>query len=273
MKQKIIALFLGICLLCTACAGEEKQKIPIETSEKQEENKVEGKVPEVTYEDYSKDLTEEESGILLLQVKENFPQVILEGNAEAEELINRVFEQQHTRNEIRIESDLDTAEDDFYSLEEEELAQWSGYSYSYTYETMYHSSKILSMKASQQEELGTEQPFWDVVAYTFYVPEGKLLTLSDVFLDERAARTVVEQYIQEKVTSEKYAGYLLEDYESYISDILTEDVFYLNEQGLVVICNANLLTKQEAGVIEITVPYDALKGVINEEYVDDTLLY
>ena len=273
MKQKMIALFLGICLLCTACAGEDKQKTEMETPEKQEENVVEGKVPEVTYADYSQDMTEEESGTLLLKVKENYPQVKLEGNEAAEEMINRVFEQQHAKNEIKIESDLGTAEDDFSGLEEEELEQWNGYCYSYLYEEMYNSSKILSMKASQQEELGTEQPFWDVVAYTFYVPEGKLLTLSDVFSDEKAARTIVEQYIQEKVTSEEYEKYLLDDYESYISDILTEDDFYLNEEGLVVICNVNLLTEQEAGVIEITVPYEALKDVINEEYVDDTVLH
>lgn len=267
MKKNMIALFLGMCLFCTACAGNDKQKTEIETPEKQEENAVEGKAPEVTYADYSKDLTEEESGTLLLQVKENFPKVALEGNVEAEELINRVFEQQHTRNEIKMESNLKTAEDDFSSLKAEEREQWSAYSYSYTYETMYTSSKILSMKASQQEEMGAEQTLHDVVAYTFYVPEGKLLTLSDVFSDEKEARTIVEQYIQEKVTGEEYAGYLLEDYESYISDILTEDVFYLNEQGLVVICNADLLTEQEAGVIEITVPYEALKEVMNEQYL------
>lgn len=269
----MIALFLGICLFCTSCAGEDKQKTQIETPEKQEDNVVEGKVPEVTYADYSKNLTEEESGALLLQVEENYPQVTLEGNELAEEMINRVFEQQHTKNEIKIESDLETAEDDFSSIEEEELGQWSSYHYSYIYEEMYASSKILSMKASQQEELGTEQPFWDVVAYTFYVPEGKLLTLADVFSDEKTARTIVEQYIQEKVTSKEYEKYLLDDYESYISDILTEDDFYLDKEGLVVICNVNLLTEYEAGIIEITVPYEALKDVINEKYVDDTMLH
>lgn len=267
MKQKMIALFLGICLLCTACAGQDKEKTELKTPEKQEENIVEGKAPEVTYADYSKTLTEEESGTLLLQVEENYPQVTLEGNEAAEEMINRVFEQQHAKNEIKIDSDLGTAEDDFSGLGEEELGQWSGYRYSYLYEDMYISSKILSMKASQLEELGTEQPFLDVVAYTFYVPEGKLLTIADVFSDEKAARTIVEQYIQEKVTSEEYEKYLLDDYESYISDILTEDDFYLNEQGLVVICNANLLTEYEAGVIEITVPYEALKDTINEKFL------
>lgn len=254
MKRKMMALFLGICLLCTACAETDKQKTEIET-------------PEIVYNDYSQELADEDTGTVVLKVKENCPVVTLAGNEEAQNLINRVFEQQHSRNEIKIESDLKTAESDFSGLEEEELKQWSSYCYNYTYENMYTSAKILSMKASQREELGEEQPYQDVVAYTFYVPEGKLLTLSDVFSDMSTARNIVEPYIQETVTSEKYAKYLLEDYESYISDILTEDDFYLNDQGLVIICNVNLLTEYEAGVIEITVPYEALKEVMNEQYL------
>lgn len=268
MKQKRMALFLVICLLCTACTGAEKQKEKTEIPDNQEEENVSvGEIPEITYTEYSQKLTEEDTGTLLLSVEENTPVVAIKGNEEAEELINRVFQQQHVKNETRINSDLGTAEDDFSSLEEEELEQWSGYCYSYIYKNMYTSSKVLSMKASLQEELGTEQPYQDVVAYTFYVPEGKLLTLSDIFQDVGAARAIVEQCIQDRVTDKEYEKYLLEDYESYISDILTEDDFYLNEEGLVVICNENLLTEYAAGVIEITVPYEALKGVINEQYL------
>ena len=268
MKQKMMALFLGICLICTACAGADKQGDKIETPENQKEERIsEGIVPNITYADYSQELKEEDTGTLLLAVEENCPVVTVEGNEEAERLINRAFEQQHGKNEIKIQSYLDTAESDFYSLEEEEIQNWEGYHYSYMYETMYNSGKILSLKAVQKQEMGEEDTEQEVVAYSFYVPEGKLLTLYDVFSDESAARTIVEQYIRETVTSEPYEKYLLEDYESYVSDILTEDDFYLDEQGLVIICNTSLLTEEEAGVIEISVPYEALKDVINEQYL------
>ena len=272
MKQKMMALFLGICLLCTACAGTNKQKTEIETPENQQDELQEGQVqqgavPEIVYTDYSQELAEEDTGTVVLKVEENCPVVTIKQNEEAQNLINRVFEQQHAKNETKIESEYSTAEDDFSGLEEEELELWNVHSYSYLYENMYMSSKILSMKASQRVENGEEQPYQDVVAYTFYVPEGKLLTLSDVFSDVSMARMIVEPYIQETVTSEKYAKYLLEDYESYVSDILTEDDFYLSAQGLVIICNTNLLTEYEAGVIEITVPYEVLKDVMNEQYL------
>lgn len=270
MKRKMIALFIGVCLLCTACTGADKQKteaLQNQQEEQQKEQAVTNEVPEIIYSDYSQGLTEEENGTLLLSVEENCPIITLKGNEEAQNRMNRVFEQQHARNEGKIDSDFNTADSDYSGLYEEELGQWSAYKYTYLYEDMYASSKILSIKASQKEELGIEQFYQDVVAYTFYVPEGKLLTLSDIFIDYSGARAIVEQYIRDVVTGEAYAAYLLEDYESYISDILTEDVFYLNEQGLVIICNADMLTTQEAGVIEISVPYEALKDVMNEQYL------
>lgn len=258
--------------MCTACNQTDRQKTEVGTTQNQKEEQQnnqlsENAIPDISYADYSQKLTEEETGKLLLKVEENCPVVTLAGNEETAGMINRVFEQQHVRNEMRIKSNLSTAQSDFYSLEEEETEQWKGYKYEYIYENMYASSKILSMKASQKEELGIEQDYEDVVAYTFYVPEGKLLTLSDIFSDVKSAQAIVEQYIQKTVTGEKYAAYLLEDYESYISDILTEDVFYLDEQGLVVICNGDMLTEPEAGVIEIRVPYKALKDVMNEQYL------
>ena len=271
MKQKRMALFLAICLLCTACTGEKQQRTEAETPENQQEEQQiqaeEGAVPDISYMDYSRELTDEETRTPVLRVEENCPAVTVKENEEAQNLINRVFEQQHAKNEIKIDSDFGTADSDFSSLEEEELAQWNSYRYCYMYETMYCSSKILSIKATQKEELGTEQPYQDVVAYTFYVPTGKLLTMSDIFADVSGAKIIAEQYIQEKVTSADYQKYLLEDYESYVSDILTEDDFYLNEEGLVVICNVSLLTEYEAGVIEITVPYEALRDVMNDVYL------
>lgn len=266
MKRRRIAFFIGISLLCTACAGADKQKTEISQNQQQEETPKEI-MPQVTYSEYSQDYTEEETGTALLSVKENSPVITLDGNEEAQNRINRVFEQQHIRNQSRIDSAFHMADSDYSKLSEEERAQWSCYQYEYLYEETYASAKFLSFRASHKEEPGLKQSYEDVVAYTFYVPEGRLLTLSDIFTDNKEARRIVEPYIRETVTGEEYADYLLEDYESYISDILTEDVFYLNEQGLVIICNADMLTTSEAGVIEISVPYEALKDVMNEQYL------
>lgn len=268
MKQRMMTLLLVICLLCTSCAGTDKKNTETETTQGKDEEEQEGQagaVPEISYTDYSQECIDEDTGTVVLKIEENCPVVTLPGNEDAQNFMNRAFEQQHAKNEIKQESCFSKADDAFSALAEEEQGQWSNYRYRYMYETMYASKNILSLKASQVEEMGEEQPYQDVVAYTFYVPEGKLLTLSDVFSDEKAVREIAAQYIQEKVNSPEYAKYLLEDYESYVYDILTEDDFYFNEQGMVIICNANLLTEYAAGVIEITVPYEALKDVMDEK--------
>ncbi len=77
----------------------------------------------------------------------------------------------------------------------------------------------------------------------------------------------MDQHILDTITSEPYKDYLLEGYESFVSDILREDVFYLNEQGLVVICNPYMVTAYAGGSIEIEVPYEALKDVMNADYI------
>ena len=90
--------------------------------------------------------------------------------------------------------------------------------------------------------------------------------LADIFTDKAKAGKIVEKHILDTITKEPYKDALMEDYESYVSDILTEDVFYLNEKGLV-ICNPNMVTIGAAGVIEIEIPYKELKDVMNERYV------
>lgn len=272
MKWKVAALCMFFCLVCTAC-GADKTRTPEqeeqETEENREEESAEGAIPMIRYEDFSKEMTQEDTGIPLLQVKENFPVIVLAGNEEAQERMNRVFEQQRVKNQSQIESSARTAEGMLESRAEEEQEPWKPYSFEYTYETRYDSAKLLSIKAVRADTTRNTETYQEGAAcsYTFYVPEGKLLTLSDIFSDVKGGKAVVEQYIREAVTGEEYGGYLMEDYESYIPDVLTEDVFYLEEQGLVVICNPYLLTDYESGIIEIRIPYEALEGVMNETYL------
>lgn len=272
MKWKLAALCIALSLVCTACGAGKTQtpeKEKKETEQSKGEEPIEGAIPTITYQDYSKEMSQEETGIPLLLVKENFPVIALKGNEEAQERMNRVFEQQRVKNQSQIESSVQTAEDALESREEEEQGEWEPYSYEYTYETKYASAKLLSIKAVRADGTRNTETYQDGTAcsYTFYVPEGKLLTLSDIFSDVKGAKTVTEQYIRERVTGEEYGEYLMDDYESYISDILTEDVFYLEKQGLVVICNPYLLTDYESGIIEIRIPYKALEGVMNETYL------
>ena len=60
---------------------------------------------------------------------------------------------------------------------------------------------------------------------------------------------------------------LLDDYEAYVADVMTENTFYFNKKGLVIIFNPYMVTAYAAGTIEVEVPYEELKNVMNEKYI------
>ena len=77
----------------------------------------------------------------------------------------------------------------------------------------------------------------------------------------------MEKHILDTITKEPYKDALLPDYEGYVADLLTENVFYLNDKGVVVICNPEMLTVYAAGLIEVEIPYEELEAVMNPAYV------
>lgn len=290
MKKKLLLFGLGICLLFTACSGkntaentkkqeektDDKQETKTDEEEKEEEKKTDfaeeagvelTKAPEVTFVDYSEDITDETSGALLLSVTENSPVVSIPENEAAAEKINMAFEQKHAEAQAYIEEDAELARSAYEELSEEEKKDWTGYGYGATYKMVYSSTKILSIESQNYQWQGTPHPNTWTSSYCFDASTGKLLSLSDIFTDQAEAGKIVEEHILKKITEEPYKDGLLEDYESFVPDVLTEDVFYLNDKGLVVICNPYMLTAYATGVIEIEVPYDALKDVMNERYM------
>lgn len=231
-----------------------------------EEVILEEKGPEVTFLDYSEDI-EDEDGVPMLSVTENCPVISIPGKEEIAERMNLVFEQQHTANQTYIAEDLEAAKADYQGLSEDERSDWTCYGYGMAYKVVHSSDTILSIECENYEWQGTPHPNTWTTAYCFDVATGQLLKLADIFVDLAGAKDIVEQHILDKITKEPYKDYLLEDYEGFTSDILTDQVFYLNEKGLVVICNPYMVTAYAGGIIEIDVPFEELKGVMEASYL------
>ncbi len=299
MKKKLLLLGLGMCLLLTACSGKkaaEEEKQPdtqqeeeTETGEaseetgkqeeagegsKQEESPKESSIeltqpPEVTFDDYSQDIKDEETGTMLLSVMENCPVVSIPENEAAAEKINMAFEQKHMENQSYIEEDADLARSEYQGLSEEEKKDWAGYGYGCTYKMMYASTKVLSIEGQSYQWQGSSHPNTWTNAYCFDAATGKLLTMADIFIDKEKAMELAKKHILEVITQDPYKDALLDDYESFVPDILTEEVFYLGENGLMIICNPYMVTVYAAGVIEVEVPYEELDGILNEAYMKE----
>lgn len=286
MKKKLLVLGLGICLLFTACTGQKpKETNEKETAENSQETENNGEkekqndsqeepgveltqTPEVTFTDYSQNLTDEETGTPLLAVMENCPIVSIPENEAAAEKINMVFEQKYMENQANIEKDLKAAKSAYEELSESERESWSCYETGTVYKMVYASQKILSIEMETFQKQGADYSNEWTSAYCFDVTTGKLLALTDIFTDKAEAKKIVEERISDTITKEPYKDYLMEDYENYIPDILTDVVFYLNEKGVVVICNPYMVTMKEGEIIEIEVPYKELSEVMNPVYAE-----
>lgn len=298
MRKKLFVLGLGLCLFASACNGKnaEKENVPgqegVESTETGEADSVReeeaadekssnkktedggetsgkelSKAPEVTFTDYSQTIQDDDGSALLLSVTENCPVITIEENEEAARKMNLVFEQQHETNREDIQKKADEARDIYRGLTGEELSTWTGYEYGMTYKVVSASTRILSIVAQSYDWQGGTHPNTWSSAYCFDAASGNLLYLADIFTDEVKAREIVEQHILDTLTQDAYKDKLLEDYKDYIADILTENTFYLNEKGLVVICNPYMVTAYAAGTIEVEVPYAELQDVMNGSYV------
>lgn len=223
--------------------------------------------PEVTFKDYSQNINDQENGVLMLAVTENCPVITIKGKEDVSQKMNMVFEQQHVSNQEELGAKVQQAKDYYKELSEEEAKAWGGFGYGMTYKAVHISTRILSIVAESYDWQGSSHPNTWTSTYCFDVTTGDLLYLADVFKDEAKARAIVEQHILDTITKEPYKDGLLDDYESYVGDIMTENTFYLTDKGLTVICNPYMVTAYAAGVIEINVPYEDLKDTINEKYL------
>ncbi len=307
MRKKIFMLGLSLCLFAAACNGKnaaeentqnqggEESTEPKnansngdierdesgggkESSGKESSGNKDGddspspvgelsKVPEVTYTDYSREIQEEDSDVTLLSVTENCPVITIEENEEAARKMNLVFEQQHETNQEDIKNKIEEAKSDYHGLSKEEAKAWQPYGYGISYKVVSASTRILSIEAESYDWQGGSHPNTWTSAYCFDAASGDLLYLADIFTDEEKARKVVEEHILDTITKKPYKDALLDDYEDYVADILTENTFYLNEKGLVVICNPYMVATHAAATIEIEVPYAKLKDMMNENYI------
>ncbi len=305
MRKKILLLGLSICLFAISCSGKDAPKENVSENTEESENMEEGnggesegepgkqedkedspkeqpksdgekqqnntvqkeitKVPQVTFTDYSQNI--EEDGVLMLAVTENCPVITVEESEDIAQRMNMVFEQQHVTNQDEIQRKAEEAKAFYKGLSKEEVSSWAGYGYGMSYKMMYASTKILSIESESYDWQGASQPGKWTSAYCFDVTSGDLLSLVDVFTDEEAVRKIVSEHIKDTITKDPYKDALLDDYESYVDDVMTENTFYLNEKGLVVICNPFMVTGDTVGTIEVEVPYKEIKDRMNPEYV------
>ena len=157
--------------------------------------------------------------------------------------------------------------DEFLSLEGEEFF----YSYS-NYRQLgvaRHDEAVISLLGLSSVFSGGSHPNSVQTAYNLDIDNRRILRLEDVIQESQAP--ALATMIQAEVEA-KFNGFgLFEDYAETINTSMIygslTPYWYLNDMGLVIFYNQYELGPYASGIIKAQIPYDALDGILLEEFL------
>ena len=267
----LIISMLGIAG-CAAKSEAAKSEAAKSEAAKSETAKSEAEAEETVIEEsinirmeQKKEEYKAEDGTLLLTCSETIPAVEISGNEEAAATINEYIKNYNeTDNSPDVEI-LEWAEED-YKLRGKD--NWyEGYVTDRSFTGERTDEAVISFLINSYSYTGGAHPNSVQAGLNFDTKTGRRLTLADIAIDENAARDKITEYILAEVRKREAEeeGMFFEDYEENIGDILSEDTWYLAENGMHIIGNEYIISPHAAGILDFVIPYEKA-DFLKEEY-------
>lgn len=195
-----------------------------------------------------------EDGTVLLTVTGNLPVVTITGNETVAKTINEYL-QKYDLQGISVAESEQWAEADY---KERGKDNWHTYGIDTTFTGQRLDEKVISFSVLAYSYMGGAHPNAVSTGLNFRTETGERLTLADVTKDEQEARAEIEAYILEetKKMAAENEGMFFENYEESLKDILTEDTWYLAEDGFHIIGNEYIISPHAAGILSFVIPYE-----------------
>lgn len=214
--------------------------------------------------DEGKDEYMSEDGTLLLTVHTAIPVVAIADNEAASAAINGVVKDYDLMG-VAAEEAREWAEEDYETRGKDNW--YEGYVMDTSFAAKRQDSAVISFGINAYSYMGGAHPNAVEAGINFNPNTGERLTLADITVDESAARERIMAYILEEVKrmQAEEEGMFFEDYEENIGDILTEETWYLDKDGLHVIGNEYIISPHAAGILDFVIPYEKA-DFIKEEY-------
>lgn len=205
-----------------------------------------------------------EDGTLLLTVHTALPVVTITDNEAATAAINEYLRNYDLMG-VAAEEAREWAEEDFETRGKDNW--YEGYAMDTSFAAKRQDSAVISFGINAYSYMGGAHPNAVEAGINFNPNTGERLTLADITVDESAARDRIMAYILEEVKrmQAEEEGMFFEDYEENIGDILTEETWYLDKDGLHVIGNEYIISPHAAGILDFVIPYEKA-DFIKEEY-------
>lgn len=245
----IAVLILGMMSLA-ACGAEEiaaSDSSENSAGQEREEGEKGGNIYVMLEE--SEQEYEAEDGTLLLTAKRSLPTVVISANEEGAAAINEYIKSQALLDE---EAMLEWAKEAYSSLGKE---NWRKFSLDTQYFTERADEEAISFHVTSYSDMGGAHPNSASIGLNFNPKTGKRLTLAEAALEEEAAVLAINEFLLAETKKEEYRGEFFEGYEENVGDILTEDTWYLGEDGLHITVNEYIISPHAAGMMDFVIPY------------------
>ncbi|WP_099467573.1 DUF3298 and DUF4163 domain-containing protein [Konateibacter massiliensis] len=278
-KKAAVAIGVACCVMLGACQDIQTVKVKTTSVEKNAEApnteaaKEEETNAKVVYDksgikivmrDKSREVRDKNDN-LILTITGNLPVVTIENNSQAAEKINAYLEENQKKLEAEAKEYIAYATDNFTLLNKNQLSYWNGYAIGDTYSIARVDEKVISVIKERYEYAGGAHPNTIRTAQNFDTQTGELLTLETAFTDVNAGTQFINSYLLKKMKETEDTVGFFEDYESSIKDILTDNTWYLSDEGIVIISNVYIVSPYAAGIQEYTIPYDEFP-YLKEQY-------
>ena len=193
--------------------------------------------------------------------------VILPNNENAQNVINDELSKRHHHYFAWIEEQEQDAQSFVTDMAFGEYSQKDGiYNFEQTLVGSNHAENILSIIYEEYSYVMGAHGNTSRFALNFSLKDGHLLNTAELFENnwkENIAKLINEQIL---LRSDILPEMLFEDYRDYLNTI-SGDRIYFAKDGLHVIYDTYVLAPYAAGILEFTLSYDKLDGILKDEWV------
>lgn len=237
-------------------SSSETQEEKTEDTESTEEESTENRVI-ISYEALPNDRTLED-GTIIVSAFYQRPTVTVEGNEDAAAAIKQEFDSDEEAFYIRGD-ELETEAKAYFTEGTGEVIV--PYANEVKYMDKRADGRIISFERSNYSNLGGVHGNTYVSGLNFDTRTGARLTLDDIAEDKESFLAAAKEYVLSLCESDAYKNRLMPRYEDYLNDILQDDLWYLDEEGITFIANTDTLAAYAEGTLQFTVPYENLNGL------------
>lgn len=237
-------------------SSSETQEEKTEDTESTEEESTESRVT-ISYEALPNDRTLED-GTIIVSAFYQRPTVTVEGNEDAAAAIKQEFDSDEEAFYIRGD-ELETEAKAYFTEGTGEVIV--PYANEVKYTDKRADGRIISFERSNYSNLGGVHGNTYVSGLNFDTRTGARLTLDDIAEDKESFLAAAKEYVLSLCESDAYKNRLMPGYKDYLNDILQDDLWYLDEEGITFIANTDTLAAYAEGTLQFTVPYENLNGL------------